>query len=105
MANYKQEQIDGIKWQRCFKVEAVNDLEGIPAITFYEEEVVDINGEHIKRPKGIMQIQYSNPAQTFNVLNPIDDSIVGSMTHQDFYVALYSLYRDTADKRDNPPVE
>ena len=103
MANYKQEQINGTKWQRCFKIEAVNDLGGIPTITFYEEEVVDIDGENIKRPVGIMQIQYSNPQQSFDLLNPIDDSVVGSMTHQDFYSALYSLYRDTANRRDNPP--
>lgn len=104
MANYQETNVAGTSYVRCNKID-VDNKDVYKAITFYEEQVVNLNdGDVIRRniDKVGSQLTVDNAATTFPVLNPEtgEDSGV-TMTYQDVYVALYSLYLHMAKERDN----
>lgn len=106
MADYKQSDVAGTKWQRCFRIDAQNPRGGVPCIIFFEEEVFTLgNGEEVRRPVGHMQVAYQDPAKTFDVLNPMTGDVVGTATHGQVYALMHSLYLACAAERDNPPIE
>lgn len=106
MADYNEKIISGqyTEYQRSNKIIVTNDLGSIPEITFMEQIVGTLPDGSKVTPRNTKCVdQLMNPAESFNLLNPIDDSIIGSLTYQDVYITLYSLYRHVAAKRDNPP--
>jgi hypothetical protein len=105
MANYKESQVSGTSWTRSYRVELENPLNDIPRIIFAEEDVYLINGETvtkeiIRHPVYSAQDNLSDPTVAFDILSPVDDSVVGTATYQDVYVLLYSLYQALAIRRD-----
>jgi hypothetical protein len=101
MPNYNETNVTGTKWTRSNQVRIRNPLDGIPTATFMEEEVVNLdNGERItQRASGVSE-RLIDPSVSFNLLNPEDDSVIGTMTYGQVYAALYSLYRKLAAERD-----
>lgn len=103
MADYKETTINGqySEYQRSNKVIVMNELGGTPEITFMEQVIGTLpDGTKVTPRTTKCADQMTNPAESFPLLNPLDDSVIGSLTYQEVYVTLYSLYRYVAAKRD-----
>lgn len=108
MTDYKQTNIAGTAYTRANKVIVDNPLNGVKAITFVEEQVVNLGNEQLIRPQGGIQepLTADNMGTEFPLLNPLDGTPVGlSMTYEQVYVALHSLYFHVAKKRDRLAAE
>lgn len=120
MPNYKETEItSGNSFVRAAKVEIFNHYQSTTkTIRFQEEHIISIGNETIRRPYNRQTTcDYSSAVTlsntlteetantSFNLLNPVDNSVVGTMTYQDVYNVLYSLYIHTATEFDNnnPP--
>lgn len=101
MANYKESDVTGVVWQRCHTVQISNQLNQDKSIFFQEEMIYNLDGDDIRKyVDGCGKVFVSG--QSFPILNPQDGSDTGkTMTHDELYQALYSLYVQTAKERDN----
>lgn len=101
MANYKESDVTGVVWQRCHTVQISNQLNQEKSIFFQEEKVYNLDGDDMKKyVDGCGKLFQSG--QSFPILNIQDGSETGkTMTHDELYQALYSLYVQTATERDN----
>jgi hypothetical protein len=100
MSDYKESDVTGVVWQRCHTVQISNQLNQNKSIFFQEEKVYNLDGNDIKNYVDGCGKVFSATA-TFPILNLADGSETGqSMSHQDLYIALYSLYMQTATERD-----
>lgn len=100
MADYKQAELSGTEWQRCNVVVVANPLNGIPKISFEEEKVLSMGTNTFKQNIGGCYKNFS-PTGSFPVLDVQTNEPTGAvMTHNELYVALYSLYMQTAQERD-----
>lgn len=104
MSNYRQSSVAGEVWTRANRVVIENPYGSntSPSVTFAEEKIVSIGGETIARPDGgiVEAFMPDNYSEAFDLLNPETGDVVGSMTYQQVYVALHSLYMHCAAKRD-----
>lgn len=103
MANYQATTLSGTAYTRANQVVIANPLDGVKAISFMEEQVVNLGDEQLIRPQGGIQEPFTaeNIDTEFPLLNPLDSTPVGlSMTYEQVYVALHSLYFHVASKRD-----
>lgn len=102
MANYKEEQLNGAKWQRCNAVHITNSYGVTPHIIFGEEQIVLVEGSPPIRININSQcVAAFNAQSVINIINPLTGEMTGAQyTHQQLYEILYSLYVDTALKRD-----
>ncbi len=99
--NYAQTNVTGEKWTRCGVVTITNPYNRNPSISFREEEVINIGGvEPIFNPKGEIVIAYE-PTKEINLINPETGEAIGTMTHEQLFVAFYSAYLEAATWRDN----
>lgn len=103
MANYQQTDLSGSAYTRSNSVNIANPLDGVKAISFMEEQVVNLGTEQLIRPQGGVQEPFTpeNIKEAFELLNPIDSKPIGQkMTYEQLYVAIHSLYFHVAKKRD-----
>lgn len=102
MADYKQDTISGTKWQRCNRVQIINDLNDTPRIIFGEEEIISLNGEFIhNQPKQYECASNFSYNTSINLRDPNTGELTGATSTQgELYVLLYSLYIQTALERD-----
>lgn len=105
MANYKQTNVSGDSYQRAYRVVVENQLNSVPSITFYEEEVLSLSGgRQLKNNVAGCLAQFQHGA-TFDLINPLDDTPLGAQgSHDQLQVLLYSLYKSLRAKADAPPV-
>lgn len=103
MPNYNESTVVGTRYRRTLRVVGENPLGGTPSLTFVEEEVVVLPDDTITRPVGMVQTDLTEPLTEFNLLSPVDDSVIGTSTYQDVYLRLYGLYRHLAALRDAQP--
>lgn len=103
MTQYRQEEVLGTKYQRSFRVEFDNPLNSVPSATFHEESVVVLSdGNSVTTPVGKVSGSLIDPASEFALINPETFEPLGqTMTYQDIYVLLVSLYIHLASIRDN----
>jgi hypothetical protein len=100
MADYKEAGLTGTQWQRCKTVVINNPLVGKKGVTFEEERVIALDGQSLRQPVGGCSKPFGVDG-SFPLLDPNDNMPLGqSMTHTELYVALYSLYMQTALERD-----
>lgn len=100
MTDYKQSTLEGTQWQRCKNVIINNPLVGQKSAFFQEERVISINGQNLKQPLDGCSKNFSVEG-TFPLINPSTNLPTGqNMTHTELYIALYSLYIQTATDRD-----
>ena len=100
MQNYKESNISGVEWQRCHTVTIQNQLASVKKIDFQEEKVIDINGKIYHEWIAGCSKDYDSSA-SFPIVDPTTGVETGqTMTHQELYAALYSLYMQTATERD-----
>lgn len=102
MSNYKQSTVTGDSWVRATRVVIENGIGGTPAVSFIEEQVINLPGEVITRSAGNIAEPFTveNAAEAFDLLHPETGAVIGSATYQDVYVMLHSLYMHVATKRD-----
>lgn len=102
MSNYKETSISGSKYQRAKAIIIQNRLDGEKKITFIEELVKIFDNETVKIDVGSVSEKFdeTNITEQFNLINPVDGSVISTMTYQDAYVVLFSLYNHIAMKRD-----
>jgi len=101
MANYNEIDVTGTEYQRCFSAVINNVLGQTPEIIFKEEKVLNLNSGKMLMGCGYCSLSYSADA-TFPILDLTTDNPTGqTMTHAQLYQALYSLYVQTANARDN----
>lgn len=101
--NYKQSAVTGETWQRAVRVVVENPYEGgVPAVTFVEEQLINLPGEVITRASGSVSEPFTpaNAGEVFNLVHPETGAVLGTATYQDVYVMLHSLYLHVAAKRD-----
>lgn len=103
MANYKEQTISGLVWQRSNLVQIHNTLNTIPSIMFYEEEVVALPSGPVTKHIGHLTEVFSDPLKEFNLVHPETGDVLGTATYQQIYLMLHSLYMHLAYIRDNPP--
>lgn len=99
------ENVSGTKWKRSNIVKIYNDLDATPSVIFKEQWVIDDGEIKMKQPAGGCSDKMENPSETFDLLNPETQEVIGSMSYQEVYVALHSLYRHVAGKRDAAAAE
>jgi hypothetical protein len=100
MPDYKQSDLTGTQWQRCKAVVINNPLVGPKDVLFQEERVISLGGQNLRQPLDGCSKKFSTDG-IFPLLDPTTNLPTGvSMTHTDLYVALYSLYMQTAMERD-----
>lgn len=100
MPNYKEEEVVGQAWQRCYELVVQNPYQGTPTIRFLEESVVAVGGRSITTMADTCSTVY-NANQEFDILDPKTGEPTGQkLTHKDLYNYLYSLYIKTATDRD-----
>lgn len=103
MADYKAKTVSGeyTEYQRSNKVIITNELGGLPEVTFMEQVLGTLPDGNMMQVRATKCVDnFGNPIEEFNLLNPLDDTILGTAKYQDVYVLLYSLYRHVAAKRD-----
>jgi hypothetical protein len=88
--------ITGTTKERSKRVILENPISGIPSATFLKQEVIQLDGRQdpIVRDVGAVKADMLDTATSFPLLNPADDSVIGSMTYEQFYAAAYSLFHD-----------
>ena len=104
MSNYKETTVAGTSYTRSHQVIINNPLVGVKAISFMEEQVVNLGDEQIIRNQGGIQEPFTtqNHNTQFDLVNPVDGTLIGStMEYKDLYVAIHSLYLHLAAKRDS----
>lgn len=113
MALYKEttttESISTKTYQRSYKATVYNPLNKTPSIRYDEETVTEVteDGATEITSDGISQfleeqLTTDNASTSFNLLNPLDGSSLGTTsTYADVQVLLYSLYFHLATERDS----
>lgn len=103
MANYKETTGTGTTWRRAKQVIIKNDINAVQkSIMFFEEDIANIGDKIFSNDAGILQTNY-DPSYVINLRNPQTGERTGNVITQALvYQALYSLYLDTAELRDNP---
>ena len=101
MANYKQTDLFGEKYNRVNIVRFNNHYNSIPSVDFNEEEVfVLADGNVIKHDIGILHEEYSE-TKTFNLINPLTGELgLETMTHKELFTILHGLYLTLGIERD-----
>ena len=109
MSNYQETEVTGTAYVRANQIIVANPLEGVKAISYMEEQVINLSdGEQIFRSAGGFQEPFTaeNVGTEFPLLNPQTGEQLGpTMTFQGLYVALYSLYFFLAQRRDQALAE
>ena len=102
MPDYKQTNIAGTSWQRAWRVECENPLDGQRSITFHEEQVINAGGQQIRMPAGGLQVPLTaeNALTGFPLVDPDTGETTGSATYAQVYQLLHSLYMHSAVQRD-----
>lgn len=103
MSNYNETNILGTKYRRAYQVTMQNGLNKEKYVRFAEEDVILVEGDTIHQQAGGISEPFTeeNSATSVPLLNPEDGSpLGGSITYQEIYVAIYSLYLHLASIRD-----
>jgi len=102
MANYQETTVSGESYVRCNYVKINNGMAS-KIISFQEEKIINLEDETIIKNLGSVSEEFKaeNAATEFPLLNPETGEDTGAtMSYQNLYVGLYSLYLYLAQVRD-----
>lgn len=100
MPDYKESSVSGTQWQRCNAVVVSNPYGEVPTITLREEQITTVGGQQFRQDRGGIEFPF-DPAYVVNLKNPVTGEALGAtMTCQEIYVALWSMYMQKAAERD-----
>jgi len=100
---YKQTTTDVYTRARVIAIDNPLPTEGLTPSIRFNEELATSDGRSLG-PSGYCSMTFAEDG-SFPIINPTTGEAVGTATHQDLQVLLYSLYLHTADVRDNTPAE
>lgn len=102
MPDYKQTAVTGTSWQRAWRVECENPLNGKREVIFHEEQVLNAAGQQIRTPVGSLRVPLTadNALTSFPLLDPDTGAQLGTATYAQVYRMLHSLYMHSAAERD-----
>ena len=98
MANYQADKING--WRRSNSIVIDNTLDKLPNITYNEEYVFVTPANTTTQSAGTISANFSDPSTEIELLNPEDDSVIGTSSYGALQVLLYSLYIKLTKERD-----
>ncbi len=99
MADYKESPITGGMWPRCRNIIINNTLGETPSVVFTEEVAVQTaEGSTItSSPTNSYRIAF-DPSAEFPLIDPATGEQIGrTVTHEDVYNILFSLYAAVAE--------
>jgi hypothetical protein len=100
MANYKADKING--WQRARALRASYEYGQETVVTFDEELLIQAAGQELHTNVGSVSATLTDLAgQSIPLLNPADDSVIGTVDINAVFASVYSIYRFMADRRDS----
>lgn len=100
MADYKQSEVSGSQWQRCWGVYIQNLMNSTPVITLREEQVTVVGDQTFTKDMGQMTMNF-DPTASIELLDTTTGDPTGSsISMLDMYQALWSLYMAKAVERD-----
>ena len=105
MANYNETPVVGSTWTRCANIYISNMYGVTPVITFGEQQLVvlDTLSPMVVNTNQSCFTEF-DPTAEIVILDPATGTPTGqTVTQQQLYDILYSLYIATAQARDNPP--
>lgn len=103
MANYNETPVVGSTWTRCSNIYIANSYGVTPTITFGEQQLIAIENQ----PPLVVNTNTScstefQASANIQILDPATGDPTGqTVTQQELYNILYSLYIATAKARDN----
>lgn len=97
--NYREKQIDGTSYTRSFRSIVENPRGDTPHITFLEQEIISFQGQEIVSASGQLT-EYYNAETEIPLEHPETGESLGTATHGQLYLILYSLYLQAARRRD-----
>ena len=102
MADYQETTISGTSYKRANEVFISNPLNGAKTVRFSEELVINISGTPQRVPQGVFDVILTdaNKSAPINVIDPTSGATISQMTYEQIYGILFSLYLDSANKRD-----
>jgi hypothetical protein len=105
MSNYNESEVTGVKWTRSSGGQFSNPYQGVPSISFQEEELITFSdGSVIKQPSNSpythLSTSMTDQSREFDLLNPMTGEVIGVSKFQDVFVILHSLYMSLAKDRD-----
>lgn len=102
MANYNETAGTGTMWTRCYKIVIENPYIGLQKVAqFFDEDVVVINNRIIQKQSRLIQKTFDS-SSTIQLRDPQTGQLTGeTITHQELYNILYSLYIQSAMERDS----
>ena len=101
MAHYNELTAEGTIWTRCDQIIIKNPFLGLEKVATFSEEDVAVIGTKTMLHKTRYLNKVFNPTEVIDLRDPVSGVTTGqTMTHQDLYNALYSLYIQTAMERD-----
>jgi hypothetical protein len=100
MANYKQSNLTGQEYQRCYAVSISNPLDATKQMGFAEEKIYVFDQTTINKQVAGCAVKY-DPTATFPIIDPVTGNPTGeTATQAQIYQMIYSLYIQTATARD-----
>jgi hypothetical protein len=103
MANdYRQTDVAGTSYQRGRSLYFENPKDSAPSLLIREERVINLADRVITEHAGEILKTVNDLSVEFQLRNPTTNELIptATMTYQDLYVALYSLYWHLAEERD-----
>jgi hypothetical protein len=99
--NYKEVAISGTEHFRSYEVKIDNKIGVTPSMYFSEEKVTTLSdGQILQKHADYLKVVY-DPLAVITLIDPATDIPTGqTMTHEQFYAAIYSIYKPTAIARD-----
>lgn len=109
MAEYRETNVTGSSYQRGRSMYFENPKGSTPSLLIREERVTELADRETFEPCGEILKTVNDLSVVFQIRDPQTNEVIEgqSMTYQDLYVALFSLYWHLAEERDNyvPPVD
>lgn len=102
MADYKQSNIVGQKWNRFSRIVIDNPRSAAPSVMCVEQEVISLGDDEVVRDIGNLSFPF-NPAEEFDILDPSTNMSTGQTASGAMvYALVYSFVMGQALKRDVP---
>lgn len=102
MSDYRESSVTGTSYTRGRSLYFENPLGSTPSLLIREETVINLTDRVITEHAGEIRKSVDDLSVSFPLRNPATNEIIEgqSMTYQDLYVGLFSLYWHLALARD-----
>lgn len=100
MADYRETNLTGVSWRRCYQVRISNPYKQLPSVDFLEQDIAEIGGRQVDLGGTSVQVKF-DPNREFDILDPTTLLPTGQkLTYQIMYGLILSAYIDAAKERD-----